>query len=259
MDLDSRNSAQVDSARTLSVFLGNPTRHLVVCSGVAIPNWDSQGSLDPLDVHIKLNVQATALLGWTAAIGLAGLSNDDTEFLFATDHAVAEIDASGELFLNAHIAVQGHPSVLRRFSYQTHLLITKDEPMISGVVSWSEAVATEAAGAAHRFTIAAGTNAPDGAFINYQVLVSGHEDVGASSPVAGNRRQVAYSLPVPIELLGTPLTMQASMFPGGLDKANPGDVLMVEQVGGANPVLLTNQHLVETGVDFAIVDFGEVK
>lgn len=62
-----------------------PGQRLIVCSGIAIPNWDSQGSIDSLDVRIKLNVKATALYGWTAVAGLAGITNDDTEFLFTTD------------------------------------------------------------------------------------------------------------------------------------------------------------------------------
>jgi hypothetical protein len=168
--------------------------------------------------------------------------------------------------LNARINLHGDPATLRRFSYQTHLLVETDQPLISGMISWSETVAVEVANplhrpvggggrVAHRFAISAGTYSdPQGTGFNiYESLVSGFDRTVVST-VTGGERKVPYSLPIPIQVLGMPLTMQASVFPGGMAAATPGHVLRVKQVAGPDPVELTTQHLVQTGVDFAVVD-----
>jgi hypothetical protein len=79
VDLDSSQASQVESPSTISVSLDGRKRQLVVCSGFAITNWESHGHFNPLDVRIRLNVQATALLGWAAVAGLAGVSSDDND------------------------------------------------------------------------------------------------------------------------------------------------------------------------------------
>jgi hypothetical protein len=88
----------------------------------------------------------------------------------------------------------------------------------------------------------------------YQALVSVHDHSMPSVHLGGGRRQVAYSMPIPLQLLGTPLTMEATVVPGGLVPVNPAHYLQVEQVAGPRPVELTTQHLVQTGVDFAVTD-----
>jgi hypothetical protein len=260
MDLDSSNPNQVESAQTISVFLGNPSRTLVVCSGIAIPNWDSQGNLDFLTVRIKLNVQATTLLGSTAVVGLASIENEDSEFTFATNSTHAEIDPSGDIFLVAVIAVQGEPSTLSRFSYQTHLVITKDQPVISGTIQWSDADATVTGNPAYRFTVTAGVmvTPPGGGFQQYVPEVTGHEDTGVGT-VRNGVHTVTYSLPIPLSLLGTPLFMRCDPYPGAFTPVHANYFLSVVQVSGPSPVLLTNAQLVEPGVDFAMAAIQPTK
>jgi hypothetical protein len=268
VDLDSSLEDQVASASSISVVLGEPRRQLVVCSGIAITEWESHAHFNPVDVRIKLNVQATALLGWTAVAGLAGVSDDDNDnpFHFTTDWAYAELDeASGEIFLVTRINVFGDSGSLRRFSYQTHLLIDAEQALISGVISWNETVAHEVAdprfsavpGAgrvAHRFTVTAGTfDDPGTGFHIYRPLVSRNERSVVSTDLGGGERHVPYVLPVPAQLLGTPLMMSASVVPGGMVPATGGQLLSVEQVSGPSPVELTTQHLTETDVNFAVV------
>jgi hypothetical protein len=251
MDLDSSNPNQVESARTLNVFIGNPNRMLVICSGIAIPNWDSQGNLDRLTVKINLNVQATALLSSTAVVGLASIENEDSEFTFATDSTFAESDSHGNISLVTSIAVQGEPSTLSRFSYQTHLLITKDQPVISGMIQWSDSDATVTGNPAYRFTISAGimVTPQGGGFQQFVPQVTGHEDAGVGI-VKGRIHQVTYSLPIPLSLLGTQIFMRCDPYPGAFTPVNVGYGLGLSQVSGPSPVVLTNTHLVETGVDF---------
>jgi hypothetical protein len=253
MDLDSANPSQVESPQRIDVFLGNPNRTLVICSGIALPNWDSQGNLDRTIVRVDLHVQATALLTWTAVVGLASISNDDSEFTFATDSAFAAIDPNGNIFLVANIAVQGEPSTMSRFSYQTHLLISKDQPIISGTIQWADSDAKLQGNPPYRFTVTANTLAtPSGGGFQYFVpQVTGHEDAGVGI-VKNGVHQVSYSLPIPISLLGTPLYVQCDPYPGAFNAVNPGVTLIVPQVNGPVPVLLSNPHLVESDVDFKL-------
>lgn len=254
MDLDSADPKQVESAQTISVFIGNPTRTLVICSGIAIPNWDSQGNLDFLTVRIKLNVQATALLAATAVVGLASIENEDSEFTFATNSTHAEIDSSGNLFLVAVIAVQGEPSTLSRFSYQTHLLITKDQPIISGTIQWADADATVTGNPAYRFTVTAGimVTPQGGGFQQFVPEVTGHDDAGPGTVQKGVHT-VTYSLPIPISLLNTQVFVMCDPYPGAFKPVVGGNLLYVPQVNGPSPVVLTGSHLVEADVDFRML------
>jgi hypothetical protein len=156
-----------------------------------------------------------------------------------------DLDSSGNIFLVANIAVQGEPSTLSRFSYQTHLLITKDQPTISGMIQWSDADATVVGNPAYRFTVTAGimVTPPDGGFQQFVPQVTGHEDAGVGI-VKGGVHQVTYSLPIPLSLLGTPIFMQCDPYPGAFRPVNAGYSLLAPQVSGPSPIVLTNMHLV---------------
>jgi hypothetical protein len=253
ISLDQTDSSQVESPGHLDVFLGNPNRHLVICSGIAILSGvSSDGDEATAMLRIRLPVKATALLTWTAIAGLASIQNDDSLYTFATDSAVPTLDVNGNAFLNVKVFVYGEPSTLNRISYQTHLLITLDQPVISGTIQWSDAEVA-AVGGPPRFQVAAGieiAGAPGG-FEQFQVLFSGSEDAG-SETVQGHLHTVSYSLQVPIAQLGTPLLMQAQVIPTTLTTVGGPGRIAVNQVHGPDPVTLTAAHLVESDVNFAV-------
>ncbi|MGA9565765.1 MAG: hypothetical protein WBS19_09605 [Candidatus Korobacteraceae bacterium] len=267
MDLDSLDSNQVESAQTVTVFIGNPTRTLVVCSGIAIPNWDSQGNLDYQTVRINLNVQATALLASTAVVGLASIVNGTSggsEFTFATDSAFAEM-VDGVIYLVVSIGVQGSPSTLSRFSYQVHLLISKDQAMISGTIEWSDSDVTLTSVPPYLFTIAASILIPPsgGSFGGPVVQVTVHEDPGigvlkfggvkAAGRAGTGVHQYTYSMPIPPTLLNTPLLLSCEPYPGAFVPTGGNRFVSAQQISGPSPVILTSTHLVENDVDFQVV------
>ena len=81
--------------------------------------------------------------------------------------------------------------------------------------------------------------------------MTGHEDAGVGI-VKNGVHQVNYSLPIPISLLATPLYIQCDPYPGTFEAVNAGVTLIVAQVQGPVPVVLSNVHLVESDVDFML-------
>ena len=120
----------------LTVFVGDAPRELLILSGVAIPEWRSDGDLDRQEVVIRLGVTTTEHYAWTANVSLAAISNDDTDFLFALDWTSVDTDPDGTLCLHVAIAAQGAPADLLRFSYQVHVLSDPIRSLVSGLISW---------------------------------------------------------------------------------------------------------------------------
>lgn len=176
------------------------------------------------------------------------------------------------MYLVVHIAVQGHPSTLTRFSYQAHLLVGREEASISGTIRWGDDVATEIADprmrglpagqppVAHRFSVIANTDQDSGnGVMMLTPLVSTFDRHVPSSALGDGKWSVTYLLPIPLGLLGLPLTITAAVFPGGLIPVQAGLRLEVNQVAGPRPVTLTASHPTQNGVDFVVAYGGGVK
>ncbi len=127
---------QVSSARTLDVFLGEPPRHMIIFTGIAIPRLPSDDDDDPAPVThetviIKLGrsvAQPPRDDEWTATVGLTNLSNTESDLIFALDNVTAlQVDEKGELELVVDLGVQGDDSVLNSFSYQVTVLVVPRE------------------------------------------------------------------------------------------------------------------------------------
>ena len=92
-----------------------------------------------------------------AQVGLASISNDNTEFAFATDKVSTSIDANGELVLHVFLALAGEPSTLNRFSYQVvvvdHALATEVTGTLRWPTAWFRPGSTDPATLSGAFTI----------------------------------------------------------------------------------------------------------
>ncbi|TSD93509.1 hypothetical protein FOV72_19810 [Gordonia rubripertincta] len=135
-------------------------REMVIISGIAVPNW----KVDHEDVHqedcvLKLRERVDHLEQWTAHVGLASVSNDDTEWVFAIDRADVAVDDAGELVLTTHLALQGEWSALYRFGYQIVCTARRVVTSISGTITWPTQLympsSPSPAGVSGLFTIAA--------------------------------------------------------------------------------------------------------
>ena len=143
--LDVNDPNQVSSPEVLDVLLGLPQNHLLIFTGIAIPEFAPGKGLSQEQVTVKLgktvrNPQIP--FQYSATVGLASIGNADSDYTFATDDVTVVADPqSGELQLLCDIAVQGD-SILHRFSYQASVIVQTSEPAISGSIFWRKSVAS---------------------------------------------------------------------------------------------------------------------
>ena len=145
VDLHANDPREVSSKGMLDIFLGTPSNHLLVYTGIAIPQWDSQSSVDNEQVTVYLGrpiardgspIMVTGLFGHTATVGLASIRSDEEDFIFGTENVDISL-VDGEPLLISNIVVQGEPAVLNRFSYQANVIVDVDEPVIAGTIFWT--------------------------------------------------------------------------------------------------------------------------
>lgn len=138
LDAGTQPPKGVASPSSLTVYVGDPPRQLQIFSGVAVVEWKSEEDLDREDVLVRLGATTTETFSWTAHAGLASISNEDSDFVFALDAVSVEVDAVDRVLrLRVPIAVQGEPAVLHRFSYTVHVLSDPIVAKITGHISWA--------------------------------------------------------------------------------------------------------------------------
>jgi hypothetical protein len=162
--LDVSKSNQVSSPQVLDVLLGAPQSHLLVFTGIAIPEFASDDNLDQEQVIVKLGKTISnpqIPFQYSATVGLASIGNADSDYTFATDDVSVTADPqSGELQLVCDIAAQGS-SILHRFSYQVNVIVQTTVPSISGKIFWRKSVASAVSQFANNlFTVQASIQIP---------------------------------------------------------------------------------------------------
>jgi hypothetical protein len=155
----------VDTPKTISMFVGNPPRCLMVFTGTAVVDWKSKAKLDRNKVVVNLGGTSTEHFQSTSTCSLASIANTDSEMIFAVDRSsVVRRESDAGLELHADIAVQGNDSVLHRISYHVQVLTDPVTSKISGTIRWNKSLGdpTEAAkGGANMFRVAAGNQVLD--------------------------------------------------------------------------------------------------
>ncbi len=275
---DKDHPQDVSSPKMLDIFLGTPVHHLLIYTGIAIPEWDSQSSADPEQVQVHLErpigsdgnpFNVTQLVHYTATVGLASIENKDSDFVFATEDVGVSLTAGGELVLVSNISVTGEPSWLHRFSYQVNAIIDVDEPLISGIIFWSATLASptdeNATATLNRtddlFTVRAVVipPAPDNPFGG-----GGPPQVVAVGEVTGTlleqpadfqeRFPGGFSVPYVIRNvpLDVPVHVQVEIQPGAFTPHFSPTDLDLRQVSGPDPITLTLGHMKEPNVNFEL-------
>jgi hypothetical protein len=242
--LSVKNSSEVSSPRTLEMFIGTPPKRLLIFTGIAIPEWDSQLKLDAELVKVDLNASSNVPNPiFAATVGLASITNTDSDFTFATDDVAVSTEPTDTspygLFLNSNIAVLGEPSVLSRFSYQATVILETDA-VISGTIRWDPSdIHHNPAMAADLFEIDAYIEKPGG--------IRAVQRVGNTLglPVLqGNFMAIPYEIHwLP---LGVGLLVGVEPKPGAFAEPDVG----TKQLSGPIPIVLSVGHLIETPVDF---------
>jgi len=88
--LHANNPAEVASAQSLDVNLGQPNRHMLILTGLAQSKTVSNDTdnINRDQVIIKLGRNATQLPKdgeWSATVGITSIGNGDSDLILATD------------------------------------------------------------------------------------------------------------------------------------------------------------------------------
>jgi hypothetical protein len=96
------DGSQVSSARVIEFGIGAPDRKVLVFSGIAVPEMDTNDDDDVGHprVFVRLGRFVRKLVSSSVAVGLASISNDESGYVLAPDSVTAQRDVnSGELGL----------------------------------------------------------------------------------------------------------------------------------------------------------------
>jgi hypothetical protein len=138
LDASSTPPKGVFSPSKISLFIGNPPKELLTFTGVAEPEWDAKGNLDSETVIVTLPGTTTPFFQSASSVGLASITNTDSDFTFAADETAVIIGPTGQLELHINIAVQGDDSLLSRINYHVEVLSDPIVAKISGTIRWNE-------------------------------------------------------------------------------------------------------------------------
>lgn len=255
--LDTRNDQQVASARDLEILIGAPLERLLLFTGIAIPEWDSQGNLDGKTVWVNLGKFPRRMIAFTATSGLAAIgADDDNGFAMGTDTVRVELrDDTGELALVCDIAVAGTPAYVHRFAYQASVVVEVKDPLIAGTIRWS-ADLTAMRRSSDLFTVTGRTvQVVPGAFGSSIVIDVARANESDRPTQTDGLFTVPYLL-VGESLLNVDVTVMPDAQPGAFDL--PSDRLIFKQIGGPVPIRITPSNPQIFGVDFEMEAGGGV-
>jgi hypothetical protein len=261
MVLDTRNDQQVASARALEILIGAPLELLLIFTGIAIPEWDSQGDLDRKTVWVNLGKSPMRILTFTATAGLAAIgADDDNGFAMGTDTVrVERRDDTGELALVCDIAVAGKPAYVHRFAYQASVVVEVKDPLIAGTIRWP-ADLTAMRRTSDLFTVTGRTvqvlPGPPGGFATSVVREVARAGESDRPTRTGGFFTVPYVL-IGEPLLNVDVTVTPEAQSGAFDLL-PGR-LAFKQVGGSRPTRVTPSSPQAFGVDFEMELDGGVR
>lgn len=252
--LDVQNPQQVFSPNMIDVFIGNPTNHMLIFTGVAGPGWHADEDYGGgAEVIINLRTPVVTMVNATAVVGLASIGNGESDFIFATDE-VAVLPVDGNLELHACIFVQGDPSDLNRISYQANVIVNIDEPLITGTIRWDQQYPPTFAPPRTDplFIVQASIEDPlaPPPFITYLPVGIPDSETQAPFPVGG-----VYSVPYAIKNvpLNSPLYITVDVKENSFNQPG-GSSLIPEQTSGPSlPITLVPLNMNVTNLDFKLV------
>jgi hypothetical protein len=252
--LSAANPNQVSSFQHLEVDTVDPTRKLHIFSGIAIPAFhiDDNDSIHRIPVVIDLNMALPDLQQAAAQVGLASISNEESEFVFAVDNArVDAAGATGALTLTADLALMGDESSLSRFGFQVVVVAGVHATGISGRVTWARALldagSLTSAQVASLLVVNANTiETIPGHGGNFSQTVL--HPIASTIPQSLHHEREDFWVPYNFEHLplNTPLRVTVQLSSAFSPGSSAG------QVSGPFTISLFPNHLSEAGVDFVV-------
>lgn len=254
--LDVNDPKTVSSPTSITVDLEMPNQKMLICSGIAVPEWSVHDDETIYHETAVVNLRQTVLAveQATVHVGLASIGNGDTNFQFALDKESLAIDSmSQEMLLNVDMALMGDPSALDRFGYQVVAVVTTQATGISGAIHWArnlfDASVFSAAEVAQFFAVSAGTNVyvPPASGTGFGSTVYTPRAFGVTEALAvdaGGDFVLPYGIP------GAPYNTDLTVIVAIQPPFAPGVATHVAQGTGPNPVILTVTNPGISGVDF---------
>ena len=238
------NEPNVSSATSIVVDVGVPGTKMLVCSGIAIPEWSvhDDGTIYKETAVVNLRQTVLAVEQATVTVGLASIGNGKTNFQFAVDSSGLDVDTDTQnLILTVEMSLMGDPSALDRFGYQVVALITTQTTGISGTIAWTkdvfDATGLDAAALAQLFTISAGTSqyipAPVGKGFGTTVYTPLAYGVSGALSTTANGFALSYDIP------GAPYNVPMIVTVDATAQFKTGLPNVARQISGPNPVVLT--------------------
>jgi hypothetical protein len=256
LTLHANNTNEVVSADSFEVLLGDPAVRLMIFSGIAVPEVrvNDDEHIYPGEVVVKLGVNVNLLVKAVSHIGLAGISNDETAFTFATDSGTVEVEAgTGELQLRVQTALRGEKTYLHRFGYQIVAHVRKVSARIAGTITVPRNIldltTLQAVEVPAQFVISANTVEIKPSHLAFQLE--------RLTPVAwgqiGELRSTDAECFVDYTIDGCPFNvpLRVEVDPASGSRLQ-AQVAVCGQVAGPRPVLLANTAPEVDGVDFAV-------
>lgn len=260
--LSALDPGQVASATQFEVLVGEPSQRLLIMSGIAIPEFrtNHDEEISQQEIVVRLGVHVAQLDKAVTNVALASIENDETNFAFAVNTGVLELEAgSGELILKVQAAILGEGTYLHRFSYQVVAHVRRARAQISGVIGVPNDIrdltGLSQADRAAAFEITANRiekgGMPGGFAFEKLIPVA----LGAAGDVrqgADGMQFVDYAIDnCPFAM---PLIVDVKLVGPGWNGS-----LGVGQVAGPRPVTLTGTAPDATGIDFSVARLRPVR
>jgi hypothetical protein len=252
--LHARNPSEVSSAKVIEADLGVGNRRLLVISGIAIYNWTvDTDEVQTGEVRVMFGVYARELEQASPFVGLASISNEESEFLFATDITRVDLDEeTGELSLYVQTNLQGERSGFNRFAYQVVATVVHTSAFIEGTIAWPTSLmrppSDDPSTVAPYFKVVANHRemTDDPYFQPTEKLTPVTPPAAIQSlGIEGDRCVARYRIDNPP--MGMELKVTATVQPGFV----PSGPVSATQVSGPDNFILSPQHVSET-VDFVL-------
>jgi hypothetical protein len=255
--LDANDANQVASSNVIRTTIATPDEEMVICSGIAIPEWNTfeDDYIAYETAIINLRETVLAIKQATVSVGLASIGNGNTKFEFAINETSLTVDpTTQEMILSVDMALMGNPSALDRFSYQVVARVTKQVTGIDGTINWTSAL-FDASGlspteVAQLFQVSAGTSAyipaPPGKGFGSTVYTP--RAFGTTGALMNNNGNFVLPYTIPGAPYGVNLTVTVGINPAFAS----GRQNIAQQISGPNPVVLTVTNPGVSGVNFNI-------
>ncbi len=256
------DESQVASASSIEVLMGEPAQRLIICSGIAIPNFWTNHDEEPssTEVIVKLGIHVAQLERATSHTGLAAIENDETNFNFAVTQGTVSVDESGELQLSVGLVILGEETLIRRFGYQVVAHVRKVSARISGTIAVPRDILDLATLPAHEIAPLFHVTANRIELIPAAPgqMFSSEKIIPVVTGMTGQVRPGPHHCFVDYWIDSCPFNLPLRVLVNLQGRLRQGDV-GVGQVAGPNPVTLTTAQPDASGVDFSVGRFHVVR